>query len=226
MDFASLPAAEKPREKLLTHGPESLSPAELIAVLLRTGRAGEDVVEMARGLIVRMGGLEGLARATTAELMQEKGLKKAKAASLAAALELGKRISLAKSGTAGDWRAPLAAKAAETRYMERECIYAFFLDSREKFLGESVISYGGLSGAFLDMHYFFRQAVRLSAAKVVLLHNHPDGCASPSREDIALTEYLERGLSLLGMELKEHYIAASGELFPMKEAALQQDKRK
>jgi DNA repair protein RadC len=114
MDFASLPSAEKPREKLLAHGPASLSLAELVAVLLRTGRTGEDVVEMSRNLIVRMGGLEGLARATTAELMQEKGLKKAKAASLAAALELGKRMSLAETPSETDCRAQLEAKAVGT----------------------------------------------------------------------------------------------------------------
>ena len=222
MDFASLPSAEKPREKLLAHGPASLSLAELVAVLLRTGRTGEDVVEMSRNLIVRMGGLEGLARATTAELMQEKGLKKAKAASLAAALELGKRMSLAVTPSETDWRAQLEAKAVETRYMERECIFAFFLDVRENFIGEAVISYGGLSGAFLDLPYLYRQAARLSAAKVVLLHNHPDGCISPSSEDISLTEHVRRGLSVLGMELKGHYIAAGGKLFPVTEAALRQ----
>ena len=223
MDFADLPAAEKPREKLLAHGPESLSPAELIAVLLRTGRTGEDVVEMSRRLIADLGGLEGLARATTAELMQEKGLKKAKAASLAAAIELGKRMSQAVGGAGKDWRTPLEAKAAETRYMERECIYAFFLDDREKFIGESVISYGGLSGAFMDLPYFFRRAARLSAAKVVLLHNHPDGCISPSSEDVSLTEHVQRGLSLLGMELKGHYIAAGGKLFPVTGADFRQN---
>ena len=216
MEFSSLPSDEKPREKLFTHGPSSLSLAELVAVLLRTGRQGEDVVEMSRNLIARMGGLEGLTRAATEELLQEKGLKQAKVASLVAALELGKRIALLKSEKRGDWKQPLLAKALEVKHMERECIYAFFLDVKDRVIGEDVISYGGLSGAFLDMPYLFRQAVRLSAAKIALMHNHPDGCASPSREDLSLTEHVERGLRCLGMELKGHYRAAGGELYTVK----------
>ena len=80
MDFSQLPHSERPREKLIKHGPDSLSLAELLAILLRTGRKGEDVAALSQGLLRRMGGLAGLARATTAEMMQEKGLKEAKAA--------------------------------------------------------------------------------------------------------------------------------------------------
>ena len=100
--------------------------------------------------------------------------------------------------------------------MERECIFAFFLNAKDRVLGESVLSYGGISGAYLDLPVFFRQAVRVTAAKVIVLHNHPDGCQRPSREDIALTEHIEQGLRFLGMQLKGHYIAAAGGLFPVK----------
>ena len=106
--------------------------------------------------------------------------------------------------------------ALGTKYMERECIFAFFLNAKDRVLGESVLSYGGISGAYLDMPVFFRQAVRVTAAKVIVLHNHPDGCQRPSREDIALTEHIEQGLRFLGMQLKGHYIAAAGGLFPVK----------
>lgn len=216
MDFSQLPHCERPREKLIKYGPESLTIAELLAILLRTGRKGEDVAALSLGLLRRMGGLEGLARASTAELMQEKGLKEAKAASLAAALELGKRMVLMKSAESADWRGVLLSKAFDTKYMERESIFALFLNARDRVIGESELSFGGISGAYLDMPVFFRQAVRVSAAKVVILHNHPDGCQRPSREDVDLTEFMEQGLRFLGMQLKGHYIAADGELFPVK----------
>ena len=216
MDFSQLPHSERPREKLIKHGPDSLSLAELLAILLRTGRKGEDVAALSQGLLRRMGGLAGLARATTAEMMQEKGLKEAKAASLAAALELGKRMVLMKGAESSDWRGALLAKAFETKYMERECIFALFLSAKDRVLGESELSFGGISGAYLDLPVFFRQAVRISAAKVVVLHNHPDGCRLPSRDDVKLTEHIEQGLRFLGMQLKGHYIAADGELFPVK----------
>lgn len=160
MDFSQLPHCERPREKLIKYGPESLSLAELLAILLRTGRKGEDVAALSQSLLKRMGGLEGLARASTAELMQEKGLKEAKVASLAAAIELGKRMVLMKSAESASWRRVLLSKALETKYMERECIFAFFLNAKDRVLGESVLSYGGISGAYLDLPVFFRQAVR------------------------------------------------------------------
>lgn len=221
MDFAQVPQDERPREKLIKYGPSSLSLAELLAILLRTGMKGEDVVALSQGLLNRMGGLEGLARVSVAELMQEKGLKQAKAASLAAALELGKRMVLLKTTKSSDWQSILLAKALDTKYMERECIFAIFLNLRGGVLGESVLSYGGITGAYLDMPVFFRQAVRFAASKVIIMHNHPDGCRTPSNEDIRLTEHIEQGLRFLGMQLKGHYIAADGALYTVKGEPLQ-----
>ncbi|MDO5115932.1 MAG: DNA repair protein RadC [Synergistaceae bacterium] len=219
MNFASLSPDERPREKLLSLGPEALSLAELLAVVLRTGRSGEDVVSLSQSLLVKMGGLEGLSRASVAELMQEKGLKEAKAASLAAALELGKRLAVLRSGEKTDWKSRLVSIALDTKFQERESIYALFLSARDKLLDEAELSYGGISGAYLDLPVFFRHAVRLSAAKIILVHNHPDGSSYPSKEDVALTEHVEKALRTLGIRLKGHYIAAEGELYLIHGAA-------
>lgn len=215
MDFASLHHDERPREKLLRLGPESLSVAELLAIILRTGRQGEDVMALSHGLLSRMGGIEGLARATVAELMQEKGLKEAKAASLAASLELGKRIAVISSGEKKEWRNRLFAIALETKYAERETIFALFLDARDGLIGEAELSYGGMNGAYLDLPVFFRRAVRAGAYGVVMAHNHPDGSRVASRDDERLTEHVRKALAVLGIKLKGHYIAARGELFPV-----------
>lgn len=213
MDLSSLHNDERPREKLLRLGPESLSTAELLAVILRTGRHGEDVIELSHGILSRMGGIEGLARATVAELMQEKGLKEAKAASLAAALELGKRIAVLGSGERKQWKSRLLAIALETKYAERETIYALFLDARDGLIGETELSFGGMSGAYLDLPVFFRQAVRIGAHGVVMVHNHPDGSRVASRDDERLTEHVRKALAVLGIKLRGHYLAACGELF-------------
>lgn len=213
MKLAQLSIDDKPRERLLRYGSESLSVVELLAVLLRTGTKGEDVLALASSLLDEHGGLRGLCRAEPAELMQRKGLKKAKAAMLMAALELGRRIAVAEAAELPAWEGRLTAIARNAQFIDREQIYALFLDADGGVLSEEIISYGGLDGAFLDVPVFFRKAVRLSAHSVVIVHNHPSGEISPSREDLALTEHIRRGLKVLGLKLRAHFIAANGEFF-------------
>ena len=110
------------------------------------GRQGEDVMALSHGLLSRMGGVEGLARASVAELMQEKGLKAAKAASLAASIELGKRIAVVSAGEKKEWKSRLLSIALETKYSDRETIYALFLDARDGLIDEAELSYGGMTG--------------------------------------------------------------------------------
>lgn len=207
---------EMPREKLLNQGADSLSHAELLAVLLRTGTQGENVLCLSERLLRQFGGLRGLSRATAAELMELNGLKMAKAAALASALELGRRLVILEAEGETDtegWKYRLRTAAFDSLSLEREIIQAFFLDRKQRCLGESELSYGGLSGAYLDLPVFFRQAVRCGASSVVLLHNHPDGTTEPSREDMKLTQYVSESLRLLGIELLDHYIAAEGRLY-------------
>jgi DNA repair protein RadC len=212
MRVSQLPDEERPRERLLSKGPESLSVPELLAILLRTGTAGEGVLEYAASLLNRWGGLEGLCRARPSELMQEKGLKEAKVATISAVIELGRRIAMVGAADRSSWNARIRELANETRFADREQIFAIFLDAREKVLDDEVISYGGQSGAYMDVSVFYRKAVRLNAHSVVLVHNHPDGSPFASREDVALTEHLRQGLKLLGIGLLGHYIAAGGTL--------------
>ncbi len=210
MRLAQLSEEDRPREKLLSKGAHSLSVVELIAILLRTGTSGQDVLSLSASLLEKFGGLEGLTRATPAEIMSEKGLKGAKCAALLAVLELGKRISMLDRSARNTWRARADAIADDAKYQEREMIYALFLDAKDKVIDEEIISYGGLSGAYMDMPVFYRRAVRLGAFSIVLLHNHPDGSLYPSREDVLLTENVQGALATLGIKLKGHYIAADG----------------
>ena len=212
MRVSQLPSEERPRERLLDKGPESLSVPELLAVLLRTGIRGESVLEYSTSLLERWGGLEGLCRAKPAELMQEKGLKEAKVATIAAVMELGRRIALLGAADRAGWGVRIREIADATRFSDREEIHALFLDAREKVIDDEVISYGGQTGAFMDVSVFYRKAVRLNSHAVVLVHNHPDGSPFASGEDIKLTEHVRQGLKLLGIRLLGHYIAAGGSL--------------
>lgn len=212
MRVSQLPDEERPRERLLDKGPESLSVPELLAILLRTGTREEGVLEYAASLLDRWGGLEGLCRAKPSELMQEKGLKEAKVATIAAVMELGRRIALLSAADRGSWSVRIREIASATRFTDREEIYALFLDAREKVIDDEIISYGGQAGAYMDVSVFYRKAVRLSAYSVVLVHNHPDGSPFASREDMTLTEHVRQGLKLLGIKLLGHYIAAGGSL--------------
>ena len=212
MKIKDLPEEERPREKLLTHGVQSLSTVELLAILLRTGRRGEDVLEFSAALLNGWGGLEGLCRSDAKELMSEKGLNSAKAATLSAVIELGNRIAELGIRKSDKWQLRLEKIAKDTRFCDRELIYAIFLDAGGKVIGEEKISFGGQSGAYLDIPVFYRKAVRMNAYGVVLVHNHPDGSCSASREDIAITDHVKKGLDFLGVELIGHYIAAGGQL--------------
>ena len=216
MTSLAIPEEERPRERLFSHGPAALSLQELLAVLLRTGCSSRSVLAVAEDLIRDFGGLEGLARITSAELLSVKGLGKAKAATLLASLELGRRLraGAVEEGQPG-WRSRLAWWAADLASETREYVVALYLDDRERFLGEDRLSDGGLSGAYLDVSYLLRRAVRHETSRVVLLHNHPDGSLAGSAEDRALTEALRRRLELLDMKLAGHYVVAKGEFRPL-----------
>lgn len=216
-----IPHEERPRERLFALGPGALSLQELLAILLRTGCSARSVLVVAEELLSNFGGLEGLARTSTAELLSVKGLGKAKASTLLAALELARRLR------AGDdeekrpgWQSRLAWWAAELATEPREYVVALYLDGRERFVGEDRLSYGGLNGAYLDVSYLLRRALRQEASKIVLLHNHPDGSLVGSAEDRALTEALRRRIELLDMELLNHYIVAKGEFRPLEGSCL------
>lgn len=209
----SIPEEEMPREKLLRYGADKLTTSELIAILLRTGTKDCDVLEMSSKLLSENGGLQGLCRMSAAELKLISGIKNAKATTLAAILELGRRIARFQNGEKTDsWQDKLKFQADKMGCYEREEIYALFLDKRDNVLSEETISYGGLSGAFLDMPLLFRRAVRVGAVSVVLMHNHPNGILIASEEDNELTKSVKSGLKTLEIKLKGHFITAKGEI--------------
>ncbi len=203
--------ADGPRERLARLGPEALSDAELVALLLRTGGAGQDVLEAADGLLRRCGGLHGLAAAGLRELAHGPDVGPAKAASVGAALELGRRLA-ARRLQAGD---PVRGPAdvfqhlhARLRHAPSERFLALLLDGRHRLLREAPISQGTLTASLVHPREVFRPALREGAAALVLVHNHPSGDPRPSPEDREVTRRLVRAGRLLGVPVLDHVVIA------------------
>ncbi len=211
MSLSNLPLGERPRERLLRMGPGSLSLQELLAVLLRTGQKGTDVMALAASLLKEYPDERALARTTATELCGFSGLGSSKAATLIAAIELGRRSWCdGKENEGASWQLTLKSLEKSMIREEREFILALFTDREGRLLGSEKVSFGGLDGAFLDAPYLCRRAVRIGAAGVVLIHNHPDGNPKPSDEDRSLTASVSRQLKLLGIELVGHFVVAGG----------------
>lgn len=213
-----LTADEMPRERLLALGPSALKTEELLAILFRTGVSGCDVLTMSHKLLDSYGGLKNLARATVAELTSGdviKGLGTAKAVTLLAAIELGKR-AVDEEDRDGSLRGSLMRWAHELALDEREYIVAIYLDAKDRPIAADRISYGGTDGAALDASYLMRRAVRLDCSSLVLMHNHPNGSTVPSQDDMYMTEQIRDMLEVLAIRFYGHYIAASGRPYRIK----------
>ncbi len=201
---------EAPRERLRALGPGALSDAELLALVLRTGGAGRGGLDLSRLLLARAGGLLALARAAPAEL-RAPGVGPAKAASLEAAFELGRRIASRRLAP-GD---PITGPADVHRHLHprlrgapQEEFLALLLDGRHRLLREIPISRGTLTASLVHPREVFRPALREGAAALVLAHNHPSGDPTPSAEDREVTDRLVRAGELLGVRVVDHVVVA------------------
>jgi DNA repair protein RadC len=205
-----LASDERPRERLLKHGAEVLSDAELIAIILRSGVPGENVMDMSRALVDGLGGLAGLARADGNALQRTRGLGPAKAAQIAAAVELGRRVQQLDPDSRPLLTSPQAVQALlGPRLMgqPKEWLYALALDTRGRLLGSVAPVLGGSVNAVTARPAeIFREAMVLSAVSVVIAHNHPSGDPRPSPQDIAVTKVLIAAGQLLDLNVLDHVI--------------------
>ena len=208
-------AREGPRELLARRGPEALTDEQLIALLLRTGAPGRgaSAVDVGAGLLGSHGSLAGLDRASLRELRGARGLGPAKAASLKAAFELGRRL-LAGDGRA---RARLSSSREVANHftprlfnLPREVFIAVLLNARNEPIREITVAVGCLTGSLVHPREVFQPAVRDSAAAVILVHNHPSGDPTPSPEDVQLTERLVEAGRILGIRVLDHVVVAQG----------------
>ena len=203
-----LPEGERPRERLLEHGGRSLADSELLAVLLRTGRKGVSALQMAMDLLRESGGLAGLLTATPHSL-RRCGIGPAKAATLLAAVEVGRRMAREQLLD----HEPLSRPVDVARYLalryrtcDQEVMGALFLDVRNHLLGEREIFRGTISRISVEPREILRECLQRGAAAVYLFHTHPSGDPSPSAEDLLFTRRMAEAAEIVGLRLADHVV--------------------
>jgi len=205
------PAAERPRERLLRLGPGALADGELLAILVRSGPAGQTAVDLGRRMLALGGrdGAAGLGRLHPEELLALPGMGPAKAALVLAALELGRRVARREVAVPVRYRGPEDVGrdlALEMETLDREQFRVLLLDTKHGLIGMEVVAVGGLDHVPADPREVFKPAVRRSAAAVIVAHNHPSGDPEPSAADLALTKRLVAAGLVLGVPLLDHLI--------------------
>jgi DNA repair protein RadC len=203
-----IPHAERPRERLVALGAASLSTAELLAVILRTGTAKENVLRLCQRILAQFDGLQGLAQATPADLQQIRGLGEAKVAQIVAALEIGRRL-LAYTPN----ERPVVNSAADAAqllmdmgHLQQEHVRVVLLDMNRRVIATPTVYIGTLNASVLRVSEVFREAVTRNSPAIILAHNHPSGDPSPSPEDIEITRTLIAAGTLLDIALVDHII--------------------
>jgi DNA repair protein RadC len=203
------PASERPRERLVEKGPDALSHAELVAILLRTGLKGANAVEIGKELLAKYGSLQALARASLEDLQTVKGIGRDKAVTLAAAFTLARKMAeeLRREAPVLDTPEAVANLMREDlRLRNAETFQILLLNTRRRLIGVVKVSDGTLDTILVHPREVFKPAIAANAAAVVLLHNHPSGEATPSEADIKVTRDLIRAGQLLKIEVLDHLI--------------------
>ena len=205
------PSEERPREKLLLHGAHSLSEAELLAILIREGTRSANVLDVAKSIISDRRSLRSIARMTASELMRLKGIGQAKAITLLAAFEIGRRIQSSESEPKAFIRTPedvARRMVPRLRDLTREEFVVLLLDSQNALQREEHVTVGTLNSSVVHPREVFKPAIDFKAASVIVVHNHPSGNKEPSHEDIEITKQLVEAGKILGIPLHDHVIVA------------------
>lgn len=220
MDLAE---TERPRERLARLGPQALTSAELLAILLRVGVPGENAVQVGQRLLQNFGGLSGLHRADFGEVCGEHGIGPAKAAQIKAAIELGRRLTQISPEERPAIHSPEDAAALvqyEMSALEQEELRVILLDTRNRVLHISSVYRGSLNTSQVRIGELFRTAIRNNSAAVIVVHNHPSGDPAPSPDDVAVTRAIVQAGKLLDIEVLDHLVIGNGRFVSLKERGL------
>lgn len=218
-----MPLEERPRERMARAGAQALSSVELLAIILRLGVGGENVLSMAQRILANFGGLGGLSRADFSQLTAERGLGPAKAAQILAALELGRRLMAESPEERWQIRAPSDAAhilMPLIGHQEQEHFVVLYLDTRNRVTDRETLYKGSLNTSLVRTAEVFRGAVRRNCANVIVAHNHPSGDPNPSPEDVALTRRLVDAGKLLEIAVLDHLVIGENRYVSMREQAL------
>ncbi|MBS3920462.1 MAG: DNA repair protein RadC [Deltaproteobacteria bacterium] len=217
------PEGERPRERLLRQGAQALTDAELVAILLRVGVKDTSAVEMARLILKKFGSLRAVAGAPLSALQEVKGLKGAKAAQLAAAMEVGRRISLPDARD----RISLKNTNAAAKYLQsrlqglpEEHFRALFLNRRGTLLEDALLAVGSVDQARPQIRLIVARALQANASMVIMAHNHPSGAADASESDRFFTEDLYAALKPIGLKLLDHIVIGESSVFSFADSGM------
>ena len=205
MKIKDLPKIERPREKLEKYGPEKLSNSELLAILLRTGGKGINVVELANRILKKFSN-NFLAKANFKELKNSYGLGSAKACEIVACFELSRRLLKNKKSVLIMSPKDVWRELKDIRNNKKEHFVIFFLDARNQEIKREIISVGLLNASLVHPREVFEPAVRYLTAQIIIAHNHPSGDAEPSEDDLEITKRLVEAGKILGIEIIDHII--------------------
>jgi DNA repair protein RadC len=219
------PEDERPREKMLKHGADALTDAELLALIVRTGHhsSGQSAIDLGRNLLLKFGDLRTLSAASLSEISEVKGAGLAKTSSILAALTLAKRLKSTRLQNLERFTSPLQIfDHFHYRFCDRrkEYFLILLLDGKNRIIAEKQISEGSLNQSIVHPREVFNPAVKESAAAIILVHNHPSGDPAPSREDREITRRLKEAGELLGIRVLDHIIIGEGSYLSFVEQGL------
>lgn len=216
-----LPEDERPREKLYKYGPKALSNTELLAIIIRTGNKENTAIEISQKLLAgKKEGISFLTDTSIQEITKVKGIGECKAAQILAAVELGKRVM---AGTHKDKpRITTPSDIADIlmldmTHLKKEHFKIVMLDTKNQIIGIEDISIGSLNSSIVHPREVYKEAIVRSSASIILVHNHPSGDPTPSKEDIAITRRLAEGGDILGIKVLDHIIIGNNRFLSLKE---------
>ncbi|KXK10845.1 MAG: DNA repair protein RadC [Chloroflexi bacterium OLB14] len=221
--IADLHESDRPRERLEALGPQVLTNAELIAILLRVGVRGENAVEVGQRLLKVFGGIQGLHRAPFKELMNQHGMGEAKASQIKAAIELGRRLSVEAPEEKFVINSPADAAGLvqyEMSALEQEHLRVILLDRRNKVLEIVEVYKGSVNSSQVRVGELFKEAIRANASSLIVTHNHPSGDPTPSPDDVAVTRAIVQAGKLLDIDVLDHLVIGAGKFVSLKEKGL------
>src|SRR3989344_1394571 len=221
MKIKDLPKSDRPREKLIAKGADNLKDSELLAILLRTGKAGKNVIEIASQILSKYS-KKRLLQMTYDDLSKISGIDSAKATTLLAAFELSKRAlevndtNLPVINNAKD----AVAQLSDMRDLKKEHFMALYLNAKNQLVHKETISMGTLNANLVHPREVFEPALKYSAAQIIAAHNHPSGDPKPSEDDLEITKRLAEAGKMMGVELLDHVTIAVNNHFSFKEGRL------
>lgn len=220
---SEVPVFSRPRERLENYGEKALANHELLAILLRTGTKNSNVVGLAMTVLNRFENLNFLKTASIEELMEITGIGKIKAIEIRAAIELGLRISQAsqlKIGQITSSRNAGEMLLSEMRDFQQEHVIVLYLNTKNEIIKKETVFIGGLNSSVAHPREIFRGAVRFSAARIIIGHNHPSGSPEPSEADLMFTKRMASCGELMGIEMLDHIIVGETHYISLKELGI------